>query len=114
MNLTAKLQSTMTEWKIVGKVVGEVTDNAANVKNSVKDLEKLLICDSITCAAHTLQLCITKALEIETISVTCEKAAKVVGHFRHSNVASTALEKKTRTTWLEQIKIDSKCLYQMG
>ena len=50
--------------------------------------------DGLTCAAHTLQLVVNEVLAYPEIQEICQKAGKLVAHFRHSNVATTALQSK--------------------
>lgn len=82
----------MDQWGLTGKVSAVVTDNAANAINSVRDLDMFLVNSGVTCAAHSLQLVVTKMLKINEIAGICEKVSGIVGHFLHSNIASTALE----------------------
>lgn len=60
-NLFETIQSVITEWKLDNKVQCISHDNAANITLAVKmmSLDGII---SNPCAAHTLQLCIKKAL----------------------------------------------------
>ena len=51
------------------------------------------------CAAHTLQLCVNVALDSPSIRTMCAAATRLVGHFKHSVIATKALE-------AEQIQLD--------
>ena len=108
-NLTARLHNVISHWDLDGKVLAVVTDNAPNAKNSVRALENLLITKGVTCAAHSLQLCVTNALKITGIRSICEQASKLVGHFRHSNIAATALERKQEQLGLVKLKLIQNC-----
>lgn len=108
-NLTDKLENIMEHWQLNGKVTAVVTDNAQAAQNAVRDLD---VCfnTGVTCAAHSLQLCINKALKYEDGADLCEKASKIVAHFRHSNVATTALEKKQDQLGLKPLKLIQNCI----
>ena len=108
-NLTARLHNAITHWDVDGKVSAVVTDNAPNAKNSVSALENLLINKGVTCAAHSLQLCVTNALKITGIRSICEQASKLVRHFWHFNIAATALERKQEQLGLAKLKLIQKC-----
>jgi len=66
-------------------------DNGSNMNVAI---EKLGWCD-VHCFAHTLQLVINSGLDISSgmshlASITC----RLVGHFKHSPLAMTALKEK--------------------
>jgi len=58
----------------------------------------------LTCAAHTLQLVVNGALASQEIQEICEKAEKLVGHFRHSNIAA-ALQSKQAQLNMKPLKL---------
>ncbi|KAL5237601.1 hypothetical protein ACI65C_005012 [Semiaphis heraclei] len=93
-NLTQQLENTFNEWEIDKKVVAVVTDNAKNIVNAVTSLSYIPEVCSSTCAAHSLQLCINNSLKTDTITEIIQKCSKLVGHFKHSNVAMNELHKK--------------------
>ncbi|XP_011878851.1 PREDICTED: zinc finger BED domain-containing protein 4-like, partial [Vollenhovia emeryi] len=92
ININAKLLEILHEWEIDGKTTTVVTDNAINITNAVKTLPNLTVNEGTTCAALTMQLAISKGLDIEEIVTFCQKARKMIGHFRHSNIANEALK----------------------
>ena len=92
INISARILEVLCHWEINEKTTTVVTDNAINVTNAVKALPNLTINEGTTCAAHTMQLAISKGLEIREIDIFCQKAKKMVGHFRHSNIAWEALK----------------------
>lgn len=49
--------------------------------------------ESISCAAHRLQLCVNEGLTLSPISRAVAASKKLVGHFRHSALATQAEEK---------------------
>ncbi|XP_018407000.1 PREDICTED: zinc finger BED domain-containing protein 1-like [Cyphomyrmex costatus] len=105
INITAKIQEVLNEWEINEKTTTVVTDNAINMTNAVKALSNLTLNEGITCAAHTMQLAISKGLEIAEIAIFCQKARKVVGHFRHSNIAWEALKTNQKNFKMPVLKL---------
>lgn len=64
----------------------------------------------MTCAAHTLQLSIKDSLKVvEEYSIVSEKVRKIVGHFKHSNVATSALEKKQEQLEVKRERLVQSC-----
>ena len=61
---------------------------------SLNILEKELGWKSLSCTAHTLQLCLKRGFDIPVISRLLAAARKLVGHFNHSVIATEALKKK--------------------
>ncbi|XP_039315453.1 zinc finger BED domain-containing protein 4-like, partial [Solenopsis invicta] len=105
INISARILEILCKWEIDGKTTTVVTDNAINMINAVKALPKLTISEGTTCAAHILQLAILKGLEIEEIDIFCQKARKMVGHFRHSNIAWKALKKNQENFNIPVLKL---------
>ncbi|XP_018318363.1 zinc finger BED domain-containing protein 4-like [Mycetomoellerius zeteki] len=93
-NLSDAMGIIFRKWEISDKVLAVVTDNAANVVNTVRDTIEIQEQYGLTCAAHTLQLVVNEALAYPKIQEICEKAGKLVEYFRHSNVATKALSKQ--------------------
>jgi hypothetical protein len=54
----------IAKWELENKVVGITTDNGSNMVSSIKLLSESLNVERIACAAHTIQLSVKKALEI--------------------------------------------------
>jgi hypothetical protein len=54
----------IAKWDLEKKVVGITTDNGSNMVSSIKLLNETLNVERIACAAHTIQLSVKKALEI--------------------------------------------------
>ena len=57
------------------------------------DILEEFSCESLSCAAHRLQLCIEEGLLVTTVARAIGEAKKVVGHFCHSALPSNALQK---------------------
>ncbi|KAG0425643.1 hypothetical protein HPB47_027196 [Ixodes persulcatus] len=73
-------------WEIDQKVEAVCTDNARNICLGVERASF----QSLKCAAHTLQLCIHKALSVTGLLAACRRT---VGHFKHSSNLQAALSK---------------------
>lgn len=93
LNIVEKLENIFSNWEIKDKVTTIITNNAKNVVNVVQ----LLSCTTnanisdVTCAAHSLQFAINKALKEDAISEIIKQSSSLVGHFRHSNLAKRSL-----------------------
>jgi len=59
-------------------------------------------CQSYSCAAHLLQLCIEEGLRITVFSQALEK---LVTHFRHSALATAELKRQQETMSIEPKKL---------
>lgn len=79
-NVAKHIKQLITDWKIENKVNAIVTDNAKNMVNAVTQLPFV----HLGCAAHTLQLSVSKALKACDVDVLLSKVRKIVGHVRHS------------------------------
>jgi len=93
LNIAEKLENVLSNWEIKDKVTTVITDNAKNVVNAVQLLSNTTnnnISD-VTCAAHSIQLSINKALKEDTISEILNLSSRLVGHFIHSNLAKQSL-----------------------
>ncbi|KAE9522908.1 hypothetical protein AGLY_016719, partial [Aphis glycines] len=76
----------------------DVQNNAKNIVNAVQLITRTTnynISD-VTCAAHSLQLSINKALKEDSISEIIKQSSSLVGHFKHSNLAKKSLLNKQK------------------
>lgn len=105
IHINTRILEVFHEWEIDGKTTTVVTDNAINVTNAVKALPNLTVNEGTTCAAHTMQLAISKGLDITEINLFCQKARKMVGHFRHSNIAWEALKENQENLKMPVLKL---------
>jgi len=80
-----------------------VHDNAANAILGAE----LTDWPHFGCVAHTLQLCVNSGLDLPAIDRLTAASRKLVGHFKHSVVAMTALREKQ-----SQLGIPSHSLIQ--
>jgi len=86
------------KWAISDKVVACVHDGAANIKDAGERNKWT----DVACAAHKLHLCVTTSMGIDKVTnnpvAKCVgAAARLVGHFAHSPMATTELMKRQAT-----------------
>jgi hypothetical protein len=89
--VAAKIQEMLDDWKIPAeKVHAFVDDQGSNYRVAFRD--RLTYADS-NCAAHKINLVVRNSLfEDPTAKKALEKARKIVGHFKHSNLACDKLK----------------------
>ena len=91
VNIAECLREIVKDWNLDNKVVAVVHDNASNM---------VLACDllegwgDLCCFGHTLQLAVSAGLDIHSISRLTGVCKKIVTHFKHSVVATTALHER--------------------
>ena len=107
-NVTAVVVSMQEEGRITNKLIAVVHDNASNMHASSNLLENLKY--SVSCAAHNLQLSIKDAFQtVEQFSDEVKKASKIVQHFHHSNLATSALHDSQKQLSLPEQKLIQSC-----
>jgi len=104
-NIAAELSAVITEWKLDNKVVGITTDNARNVKNTVDSLEFT----HFGCIGHTLQLSISRGLQLGFISRVLGCVRKLVEHFHKSTKAAYALGQKQQLLEIPKHALVQQC-----
>ena len=67
-----------------------VTDNASIMTAALNSLE----CGHLPCFSHTLQLAVYEGLDANSLNQLSSLARKLVGHFKHSALATAALRQK--------------------
>lgn len=98
--LAEEIEHVVTEWNISDKISAIVHDNGANIAH-VAEIVNTEYTD-VSCAAHTLQLVINKAMGTDKtdsqapISKLVNAASRLVGHFSHSALATSELKKKQK------------------
>ncbi|KZS16447.1 Uncharacterized protein APZ42_017821 [Daphnia magna] len=89
MNSAKELRKIMTEWNLMNKISGIVTDNAANIVKAVSDINNWRY---VPCFAHTLSLAVKDAVlknkDFKTILTNCRD---IVTYFHQSNLANIKL-----------------------
>lgn len=99
-NLQDKIDKILTEWEIKPKIRAIVHDNAANIVGAARHFPY-----SINCFAHSLQLVLNKILCEPYSKVIIDKCSNIVGHFKHSNIAMSALSNKQSQLGLQKHKL---------
>jgi len=90
-NIAARLREVAEAWNIDDEHVSAVvTDNASNMSVAVDTLEWY----HLPCFAHTLQLAVNKGLDSNVLIQLASFGRKLVSHFKHSALATTALHRK--------------------
>ena len=104
INIADRLIKMAKEWDIPHRLISAIVhDNAANAVLGAE----LTDWPHFGCVAHTLQLCVKSGLNLPVIDRLTAASRKLVGHFKHSVVATTALREKQ-----SQLGIPSHCLIQ--
>ena len=89
-----KLVEIATAFAIDEKVSAIVHDQAANMELSLQILNSSKGWESLRCNAHCLQLCLKAGLSSNGISRLLGAGRKLVGHFKHSVVATEELKRR--------------------
>ena len=91
INIAARIKEVAEMWNIDGEHVSAVvTDNASNMPAAVD----ILKWNHLPCFAHTLQLAVNKDLDANSLVQLSSLGRKLVSHFKHSALATTALSHK--------------------
>ncbi|CAG9571748.1 unnamed protein product [Danaus chrysippus] len=88
LNIASELEIILNRWNLKEKVNFAVSDNAANV---VKGIKEHLGIEHFGCFAHTLNLIVDDALELQQGLI--DNIKKIVAHFKRSTVSSERLAK---------------------
>lgn len=87
-------------------VLGIVHNQASNMGLFGEPLENESGILSLSCAAHKLQLCVEVGLKSQQrITRSIDAAKKLVGHFKHSSLATDALKQHQLQMGLPQKKL---------
>lgn len=87
VNLSNEIKAIITKWKLDGKFVLVVSDNASNIKNAINNLQ----IRHLGCFVHTINLVVEEGLKCESDLI--NKVKTIVTHFRKSTIANKILEK---------------------
>jgi len=86
-NIAARIREVLQMWNVRDNHASAVmTDNASNMTADLNDLEW----SHLPCFAHTLQLAVNKMLDVNSLNQMFSLARKMVGHFKHSALATAA------------------------
>ena len=109
INIAEKLESIAEKYSITNKVTAVVHDNAANMVAALHVFENKHGWESLRCVSHILQLCLIPALAISSISRLVGAARKLVGHFKHSVLATEELKKREAQMNMTEMKLLQDC-----
>lgn len=104
-NIADELSAVITEWQLDTKVLGITTDNARNVKNAVNSLKFT----HFGCIGHTLQLSISRGLQLGFVSRVLGRVRKLVEHFHRSTNAMYALRQKQQLLGIPEHALIQQC-----
>ena len=91
------------------KVKAVVHDTAANAELSGKIMSESFGWENVDCAAHKLQLAVNEGLQIATIARAIAAGRKLVGHFKHSALATAELKLRQAQMKLPEKKLIQDC-----
>ena len=112
INIVEKLKQIVGSYGVdvdKGRLIALVHDQGSNMQLTGEMLEEEIGCESLSCAAHRLQLCVEKGLSIGAITRAVGAAKKLVGHFRHSALATSELRKRQESMGIPQKKLQQDC-----
>ena len=104
-NIADELSTVITEWQLDTKVLGITTDNARNVKNVVNSLKFT----HFGCIGHTLQLSISRGLQLGFVSHVLGRVRKLVEHFHRSTNVMYALRQKQQLLGIPEHALIQQC-----
>ena len=91
-HICEKLQEILSNFNVsCSKVVAIVHDQGSNMQCCGRRMKSEFGWESMNCAAHLIQLCVEDGLKLNTIDRLLGACRKLVGHFKHSTVATAAL-----------------------
>lgn len=92
-------------------LIALVHDQGSRMELAGELLEKEINCESLSCAAHRLQLCIEEGLRVYAFSraIGAARISKLVGHFQHSALATNALQKRQESMGTPPRKLQQDC-----
>ena len=100
-NLSDILLTSFDEWGLSDKIITANTDNAKNIINAWKIINKV----SIGCMGHNLNLAARKALDISSVSQVVGRVKRLVSHFHYSTQSSNMLAAKQALLKLPKRKL---------
>ena len=101
-NIASMINSCIQSWNLVEKLTCIVRDNAANYVAGLRDADL----PNFGCFAHTLQLVIHDGVLVQQgVQELLGVARKLVGHYRHSNIAFQTLKQLQTQLGLPQHRL---------
>ena len=102
-NIADELSAVITEWQLDTKILGITT--ARNVKNAVDSLNFT----DFGCISHTLQLSISRGLQLRFVSCVLGRVRKLVERFHKSTNATYALQQKQQLLGIPEHALVQQC-----
>ena len=90
-NLAISLEIVFCEWDMKDKLKAIIHDNAAGISLGVTLLK---VEENISCAAHTLQLCVNEILYMDHVKTVVKNGLAIVNFFESSIVAKHELSRR--------------------
>ena len=111
-NIVERVKQVMADHGLEKKhLLSMVHDQCSNMELAGDKLHKETgNCQSYSCAAHRLQLCIEEGVSLTAISQALGAAKKLVTHFRHSALATAELRKRQEAMSVEPKKLQQACI----
>jgi hypothetical protein len=110
VNISHSIEEVVHSFNIDSKIVGIVHDTCTNAELAGELMLQSHGWESVQCAAHKLQLVIQEGLEINVISRAIAATRKLVGHFKHSALATTQLLIRQQQMNQPQRKLKQECV----
>ena len=91
-HIAKALLSAAKEWciDIPKQIVTFTTDSGSNIVKALHDMN----IRRLSCAGHTLNLAVQKAIQVRQVTTAIGRCRKVVAHFHRSRVDQEVLQKK--------------------
>ena len=110
-NISDSIQEIVKDFGIdVTKVMGVVHDTCANAELAGRLMFDLNGWASVQCAAHKLQLAVHEGLDINTIARAIAASRKLVGHFKHSALATAQLGLRQKQMNVPEARLKQDCI----
>lgn len=84
-----------------------VHDNASSMTLAMSLCEDFS--HDLSCTGHTLQMAIKAGLDLAEVAKTTDAARRVVSHFRHSTVATSALTQRQAQLNMKEKRLQNDC-----
>ena len=95
INIASRLENAASKWNVQDEhIIALVCDNASNMRVAAEEVGW----EHISCFGHTLQLTINTGLASDPVMRLTAAAHKLVGHFKHSVIAMSALRINQKQT----------------
>jgi len=109
-NIAEKVKGILANFCLdCGGVVAVVHDQGSNMEAFARLMKAEFGWESTNCAAHRIQLCVEDGLKIDAIAQLLATCRKLVGHFKHSTVATAALADRQKRMGMPVKRVIQDC-----